>query len=166
MVMEMSRDQRPTIGYYVYISYDCAAQKTVEPKRVPLYTLPLLSPTLRPFLFLPHFGHKLCKSEYSLLLLLVVAAGSIAKWETNSPKLTTPPPAYTNRHSSSTLLVDDDNSDHAVLYERLFAVEARLKEQSCELQETKYQLRQIRTDHQKLVTAVAGLDECSGCSWL
>ncbi|KAJ3001194.1 hypothetical protein HKX48_003008 [Thoreauomyces humboldtii] len=70
-------------------------------------------------------------------------------------KITKPsPPSY-----SRSL---DGDADHAALYERLFAVEARLKEQSGELENTKAELSRTREDHDKLVASVERLDENVG----
>ncbi|KAI9103713.1 hypothetical protein DFS34DRAFT_645772 [Phlyctochytrium arcticum] len=76
-----------------------------------------------------------------------------------STRPVSPPPAALQSQRCDHATLQSQCCDHAVLYERLFAVEARLKEQGSELEQTKSQLLQMRTEHQKLVDAVAGIDE-------
>ncbi|KAI8916590.1 hypothetical protein DFJ77DRAFT_540760 [Powellomyces hirtus] len=55
-----------------------------------------------------------------------------------------------------------DSEDHAVIYERLFALEARLKDTQGELEATKAVLQQTKEEHDKLVASAAKLDKNVG----
>ncbi|KAJ3004216.1 hypothetical protein HKX48_001361 [Thoreauomyces humboldtii] len=59
------------------------------------------------------------------------------------------PPAY------SETLTEGDTS---AIEERVFAIEARLKEQKVELDDTRTELRRLREEHEKLVATTAKLD--------